>query len=90
MSLRGKGKLHARSKPGKGRLGKLGGKLGGALSGLSGMRGHRGVYGRRRSKGITSRQFRTAQRVLKKIVKMYTKLPRRAAHHGASCARRSR
>jgi len=33
---------------------------------------------RRRSRGITSREFRTTQRTLKKISKMYAKLPRRA------------
>ncbi len=93
MSLRGKGLSKRPAKPGKG--GKLGTlkKLGRAglkgLSGLSAMRGRGGVSGRRRSRGITSRQFRTAQRVLKKIVKMYSKLPRRASHSTAACRRKA-
>lgn len=35
---------------------------------------------RRRSRGITARDFRTTQRTLRKISKMYAKLPRRASH----------
>ncbi len=86
MSLRGKGTLHKRP-GGRSRLKKVGGKLLKAGTGLLGMRGRGGMPRGRRSRGITSRQFRTAQRVLKKIVKMYSKLPRRHSTH-AACARR--
>jgi len=35
---------------------------------------------RRRSRGISARDFRVTQRTLRKISKMYQKLPRRASH----------
>ncbi len=35
---------------------------------------------RRRSRGISARDFRTTQRTLRKISRMYQKLPRRASH----------
>lgn len=82
MSLRGKAKV------GGGKLKKLGKKAAGGLAKLSGLSGLRGVPRRRRSRGITARQFRTTVRVLKRITKMYAKLPRRASHHASPCSRR--
>lgn len=87
MSLRGKKVLTKKSKGKK--LSKLGKKASGLLGGLSGLSRRTGMPRRRHSRGITSRQFRTAQRVLKRIVKMYSKLPRRAAHHtSGTCGKR--
>lgn len=40
---------------------------------------------RRRSRGISAREFRTTQRTMKKIIKMYNKLPKRASKGGKSC-----
>jgi len=42
--------------------------------------GSDGAPRRRRSRGISARDFRTTQRTLRKISKMYQKLPRRASH----------
>jgi len=39
-----------------------------------------GAPRRRRSRGISARDFRVTQRTLRKISKMYQKLPRRASH----------
>lgn len=40
---------------------------------------------RRRSRGISARELKTTQRTMKKIIKMYNKLPKRAAKGGKSC-----
>lgn len=88
MSLRGKATI---KKPGGKlslkKIGNVGKKALGAIGGLSGLSGGGRMYRRRRSRGITARQFSNAQRVLKKIMKMYQKLPRRAAHH-TTCGKR--
>lgn len=40
---------------------------------------------RRRSRGISAKEFKTTQRTMKKIIKMYNKLPKRSAK-SSSCA----
>jgi len=40
---------------------------------------------RRRSRGISAREFKTTQRTMKKIIKMYNKLPKRAAKSSGYC-----
>jgi len=40
---------------------------------------------RRRSRGISAREFKTTQRTMKKIIKMYNKLPKRAAKTSGYC-----
>lgn len=42
--------------------------------------GFAGDRPRRRSRGITARDYRTTQRTLRKISKMYQKLPKRSSH----------
>ncbi len=97
MSLRGKGLMRRGgkpSRPGGGRLKRFGAGLGkvarGAAGAMSGMPGRGGMHGRRRGRGITARQFSTARRVLRKIIKMYSKLPRRAATRTAGTCSRPR
>jgi hypothetical protein len=41
---------------------------------------------RRRSRGISAREFRTTQRTMRKIIKMFNKLPKRPSKSSKACS----
>jgi hypothetical protein len=78
-------KARAAIQAGRGVVARHPGATAAAVTGAAGAAGYMAGEGggerrRRRSRGITSRDFRVTQRTLRKISKMYAKLPRRASH----------